>query len=108
MAPKIAPLTTPYTLPFKAAVVTHMGMAAIPSAPPTMCDTMLNISSPFEYWGSPLSLSFVLFVKSLPFRLHEWYYYNTILINNKIILIFSIQLSIIKFTKILGVVFCRE
>ncbi len=52
-----------------AEITTHNTRAAILNAAPIICDTILNISSPFVYEGSVLSLSFVLSIKSvMPFE----------------------------------------
>ena len=49
-----------------AAVTIQRTVATIPSAPPTMCDVMLKISSPFVYVGSSLSANFVLVIYKFP------------------------------------------
>ena len=41
---------------------TYSTVATIPNAPPTICEVILNISSPLVYVGKILSESFVLFI----------------------------------------------
>ena len=76
VTPYILPLTTPYTFPRIAAKTTHSTVATIPSTAPTICDVILNISSPFVYLGSILSLNFTLsiFHLILFLKLYHIYY----------------------------------
>ena len=61
--PKTIPEITPYA---SLAKILHSTIITTPKILPIICETMLNISSPFVYVGKTLSSNFVLFKKIPP------------------------------------------
>lgn len=59
---------TPIALWSRAAVIMQSIRAAIPSAPPTIWETILKISSPFEYVGSSRSANLILLLINISIK----------------------------------------